>query len=477
MNNLNLKTLTTGLSFAVLIFGGSCKKDVSQLKAEPLKRPANIAGITNTIYGPVGFGYDVTTEYARPTSIRTQVINVEKLNADFPSRVTIDPSVSESTDIQVGSNSVDFSSKMTSKFTYATDFLLFGGTINASFKDSSKTSSKYSYAYFSQYIKQRSVRITATNDFFIANYLTDAFKYDINAMSPQELVSNYGTHILTAVILGSKLELTYRSQTNSSDKTKSIVAGITANGIKKFFSLTTDYTYDETLAKTNTNQSLSYRTEGGDGTKGPVGEIVNLDKADPNQIGKVSITDWRNTCNANNAVLIDLVRDGAIPIYDLISDPVKKEAVRTYVLQYLGSHQARTRGDVPIYVYNNQRYADHYFTPDNQPAIGGGSYVNEGIAFYAFQGQAIGTVPIYVYNNQKVGDHYFTSENQPTIGGGDFKNEGVAFYAYSTPAPDRIPVYVYYNQKLTDHYFSTDFASAIGNGDYKYEAIAFYVTN
>ncbi|WP_146186512.1 hypothetical protein [Pedobacter sp. HMWF019] len=83
---------------------------------------------------------------------------------------------------------------------------------------------------------------------------------------------------------------------------------------------------------------------------------------------------------------------------------------------------------MPIYVYNNLSAKDHYFTPDNQPTIGGGAYVREGIAFYAYPSSAAGRIPVFVYNNLSVKDHYWSTVNAPTIGGGGYLREGISFY-------------------------------------------------
>jgi hypothetical protein len=62
--------------------------------------------------------------------------------------------------------------------------------------------------------------------------------------------------------------------------------------------------------------------------------------------------------------------------------------------------------------------------------------------------------PIYVYHDGPATDHYFTSENRPAIGNGSFVNEGIAFYAFSKPGPGVVPIYVYYNQAGSDQYFT-----------------------
>ena len=460
--------------FILLLFGtiAGCKKD--QLK-NVSENPENVRKVNSGgdgLYDLLGYGYDATGEYGNASAARFKVIDIAKLKLEQPDRVENSLAPDQYTTIESGANSEDYSRDLSGKFSASTDFKLFGGTVYGSYKDSMKASSKYSYAHLSQINKQRSVKVNASKELIVANYLSDAFKSDINTMTPQQLVVAYGTHVLSNIVLGAKLEINYRSTTNSSDKKKAATAGAAAHGLIKFFSLSADFTYDESLAKTNTNQTLSYRTVGGDGTKGVIGE-VELDKP----ITKVNISNWQSTCTAANATLIEIVRDGAIPLSDLISDPAKKEAVRLYIDQYFRDKGVKVLGDVPVYVYYDSGVSDHYFTPTNRPAIGDGSFRNEGIAFYAFSAPAAGTVPIYVYYDSGASDHYLTTDNKPATGDGSFRNEGIAFHAYLSAGAERTPVYVYYDSGASDHYFTTDNKPAIGNGSFRNEGIAFYVPN
>lgn len=460
---LNLSVLCLLLAFA------SCKKNEMKSDATPQLANNKTNSTVNNYYGNIGYGYDATGEYASINSAKLKIIEIEKLEKDYPNRVNVAPGVEQYTIISAGANSRDYTTDLTTKFTGALDFKLFGGSVKSSFKDSSKTSNKYSYANVSSIIKQRIVTLNAPEDLIISNYLTEEFKVDINTMTPQQIVAAYGTHILTNIVLGAKLELSYRSITNNSDKKTAVTAGAVANGLVKFFSLTTDISYNESLVKTNTEQTLSYHTVGGDANKGLIGEVL-LDKP----IEKVNIGEWQNTLRPDNALLIDILKNGAIPIYNLISDPAKKEAVRIYVNQYLKNNEVRDLGDVPIYSYYNASATDHYLTTVNQPFVGGG-FKNEGPQFYAFPEQKPGTVPVYSYYNAGATDHYFSTLNQPSVGGG-FLREGIMFYVYPNNPKGTVAVYSYYNAGATDHYFTTLNQPTVGGG-FLNEGSQFYVPN
>jgi|GEM_PF-1294950 len=156
-------------------------------------------------------------------------------------------------------------------------------------------------------------------------------------------------------------------------------------------------------------------------------------------------------------------------------------AAKTYqTVMYNGNNPTIPPYDpraVSIYIYNSKIYSDHYLTPVNNPSIGGGSYLNEGIAFYAYTSQIGESVPIYVYNSKVYGDHFYFAENQPSIGAdGSYINEGIAFYAFKTQVAGSVPLYVYNSKKHGDHYWTTLNSPRIGeDASYENEGVIFYV--
>lgn len=57
-------------------------------------------------------------------------------------------------------------------------------------------------------------------------YLTEGFKKDVMQMEPLDLFNKYGTHILTGVKMGGKMELTYQMASDNEEDLKSATAKI-----------------------------------------------------------------------------------------------------------------------------------------------------------------------------------------------------------------------------------------------------------
>ena len=336
--NLNLKFLVAAAVIAATSVVTSCKKDLVKSpndQSNPSKLGTQSAG--DNKYDLLGFGYDVTGEYASSTSSTYKVIDIDKLVADAPDRYVTDVNVSQYAEYNAGGNAEDYSSSLSQSYSATIGLKVFGATLKSSFKETSAISSKYSYASASQIIRQKRLKFNAPNDLIRANYLTAQFKSDVSSMTPQQLVAKYGTHVLTDIVLGAKLNVYYRSETSSSNKTTAVSAGMKANGLFKIFSVSADIDYSTSDVNSNYNQTLYYSTVGGDGSKGLFGEI-SLDNSAP----KVNIGNWQSSCTRDNAALIQFgSKDALIALYDLIDDAAKKQAVQAYITQYLIDNQVK----------------------------------------------------------------------------------------------------------------------------------------
>ncbi|WP_443936964.1 MAC/perforin domain-containing protein [Pedobacter sp. MW01-1-1] len=468
-NNHKLKIFC--LLFALTATISGCKKnDVVSDEKGLNGNKKNLAWGGDPQYNLLGYGYDVTGRLANAESSRLQVINIKKYVDENSSLYRYNDDVYESFDYSSGENAESYSTSMAQKYSATASFLkLFKAELNASFDKKSSYSSKYSYASVRKMIKQKNLKIYYTTDNLITNYLTDQFRSDLNTLSPSDLIFRYGTHVLTDIELGARLDMNYEAQTNSSQKEEAAKAGAVLSAAK-IFSVKADISTNNSYASSNFNQTLYYNTVGGDGTKPLVGTIT-LD----NTAIKLSIAEWQSTCTKDNAALIKIGKEGFIPLQDLIADPVKKQQVKDAIERYIADRQVKELGEMPVYVYYSSEGKDHYFSLNNQPNLGNGYFKNEGIVFYAFNKPTAGCVPVYVYYNSGSADHYYGLGNSPTIGNGTFRNQGIAFYAYPKNTPNTAPVYMYYNSKDSDHYITPNNSPTIGNGTFLNEGVVFNV--
>lgn len=331
---------------AMVIFSGCKKNDVPEegTSKEIDKKKREGIGTNSAGDGKndlLGYGYDLTGEFANSSAAKFSVVNVDKLKLEQPTRVEWDLSSRREGVLIAGENATSYLEKVTAKLNSSFSLfgleklLLFKASISGTYSDSDAFSSKYLYSSYSHKIQQKRVKLNATNA-MLRDYLTASFVTDVQNETPVYIVSRYGTHVLTDIILGAKLEVLYRSTTTKTDRVNASTAGVDV-GVKAIFSINTGFTYDYNSTTQNFSQTLHYKTIGGEPSTSILGNTSIVSATPPT----VNISAWENSSSLANAEMIDITENGLIPIWELIADPVKSEAVKTYVIQYLKDNQAK----------------------------------------------------------------------------------------------------------------------------------------
>ncbi|ASK30843.1 hypothetical protein CEY12_12290 [Chryseobacterium sp. T16E-39] len=283
-------------------------------------------------YDVLGHGFDAAGEYANANSAGFQVIDIARFKVEQASRLVTDNTFSQEYVEEYGENAESYSKMVSTKVGVTAGIPLFKKTLSVAFNttitNSNKFDAKYIYGSYNLTIKQRRFRINATAS-ALSDYLTPEFVQDLQTKSPQQIVNDYGTHILVDIYTGAKMDILFQSETTNRNREHAARVGVKA-GMKAIFDV--DVTNDVNTSSSNQNYSkkLSYKTRGGDPSKGLMNEL-NLDQNNP----KINIANWQNSSTANNSVLVDFGSNGLILIYDVVKDPVKKSQLKAYVDQYL----------------------------------------------------------------------------------------------------------------------------------------------
>ncbi|MFC5283525.1 MAC/perforin domain-containing protein [Pedobacter alpinus] len=311
----------------------------------------------------------------------------------------------------------------------------------------------------------------------LKNYLQPNFVYALNNYSPQQIVADYGTHILKDILIGGKLEVMYRSETGSTERRESAKVGITAS-VTKIFNITTNLetNYNETYITTNSNSTLSYRTKGGNSSI-PNNQISFINGSIPTTT--ISISDWESTVNLSSSIMIDIANEGLISISELVTDPTKKAALQNYINSYIYANSVQLDNDPTLNtsifyrLYHRSSRRHHYTAdPSELQSLQSSGWVIEGNIGKIKTAQVVNTVPLYRYYNYFTKDHYFsTSITRPN----GYDSEGIAGYVYTTSNTFTNPIYQY-NYSGGDHLYTNNF-SELGNGNrtWDYEGINFYL--
>jgi hypothetical protein len=401
-------------------------------------------------YDVLGAGYDVTKEFANANSAGFQIIDIVKFKTEQAGRLIEELTYSSEYKEVYGENALSYAKVLSKKTNSTSTNVVYGQTVSSTFTQNTsatnKFEGKYIYGSYSLEIKQKRLRFNTTID-LLKEYLTPEFVADLQQKTPQEITRDYGTHVLLDIYTGAKLNVLYQSETGSLDRALAARAGVKSS-VGTVFNLDVNNDVDQSYSNNNYNRKISYNTRGGNPSKSLIGTI-NLEKT---PVQTLNITDWQNSVDVSNSVLIDIAPNGLVYIYDLISDPVKKAQIKKYVDQYLIDNSVYTE-DIPINIYGfySPNFKDHYYNQkSNIPEF----YVPEGIPFKAYNYRAENTVPIYMYYSSKESDHYYSQSPQVPL---YYISEGIAFYAYPTKELSlngAIPIYMFYSGREKDHYYS-----------------------
>lgn len=459
-------------SLLMLLLASCSSEELNNEVTENLKKSErSVAGKSagDGIYDVLGHGYNAAGEYANSNSAGFKVIDVNRFQAEQPGRLITENIFSQEYIEEYGENAEAYSKMVSTKVDVTAGFKLFGQSIKAGFNSSvtntNKFDAKYIYGSYNLVIKQRRLRFNALPD-MLGDYLTSEFIQDLQTKTPQQIVQDYGTHVTLDIYTGAKMDLMFQSETTNQDRERAARIGVKV-GVGSIFDINVTNDVNTTESNKNYSRKLSYRTRGGDPSKGLVGE-VNLEQTNP----KINISNWQNSSTPSNSVLVDFGNKGLILIYDLVKDPTKKAQLKSYVDQYLIDNKVDLDYITNIYSYWNSISKDHYYTPKYANNIGDWNY--ERISFKAPSKQIDDAVAIYSYWNDTDYDHYYTTVNAATVGGGKWKSDGILFYAYSYQKGGTVPIYQYWNATDKDHYYSVDNLPTAGGGKWINEGIAFY---
>ncbi|MFZ4725403.1 MAG: MAC/perforin domain-containing protein [Paludibacter sp.] len=442
-------------------------------------------------YDVLGFAFDATGPYLDIMKTTYPVIDVVKLQAVTGLIASDDPIHSE-LDIKSGSDAKTLLKKYSNKFSIAgaipIEGIPFTASLSADFDGYKTTTSKYSYAIadMNVYVSHHTInKYTPLST--LQSYLTDNFKNDLLSLTPEQIISLYGTHVYTEIYTGGKMRFTYKSYVNNSTKESSASygakVGVTvATNTNLSLSATTSYTI--TGSNIFQQESMAFSTIGGTGAS-PLGTWTpGLGTSTPINFNQWSATVSKTT--ASSLQLIDVGDNSLMAIYEFVADPIKKAALKTAVDNYIMGKAITVLPVVPLYRYSDTKSNHFYTTNWNEIGIGGNNWYYEGIQAFIFQNQETNTVPFYrFYKNvkKKTGlfssitytDHYYTTVKSSGDNNG-YINEGIIGFVYTTPTFNTVGLRQYYNSSIFDHFYTTNI-NELGNGGmgYSYNGDCCYV--
>lgn len=437
------------------------------------------------IYDVLGYGYDITDVYMGENSTRFKVLDVVAFVKDNEGR--FDSPFLGVIDQRVfaGENAYTFLNQIIkdSNFNHPVGggkeeanggSGYFSATVKAGFKSNSKYfySTKYSFARAEILKKQRQYLLN-TDVETLSRYLSPVFVEDLNKYSPDKIVEMYGTHVLTKLTVGGTYTACFKStlvETNTHiEKTTTVSAGAKFSLAKIGLDANGTWSTTEIIEtnKKNSNWECYIKSIGGSTS----GTSITLN---PNQGSTFTINlgDWTKSVDDQHSRLVDVDWNATYPIYDLISDPIKKQQIKEAVEKYINSKRIDMIDIIPVFRYYSRKHVDHMFATHWRGENDNGD-VYEEVGFYICSTQVAGTIPLYQYYNSKHVNHMYPAHYRGENDNGD-RCEGIIGYVYPSQVEGTVPLYRYYNSKHVNHMYCTHWRGLNDNGDV-YEGIECYV--
>ncbi|MFS2435370.1 MAC/perforin domain-containing protein [Bacteroides uniformis] len=330
-----MKKLFLFMSWVMLILSSCADEDIIERNSPSFPQSVNTRSAGDGVYDILGYGYDITGPYLDTKSSRAIVFDTNKLLE----KGLITPYKLEESRFRYssGKDVIDFTTNMSSSLQMSTPGILKvigGASLNIAFGGNSHYNSDYSFAYCTQQYIDSRYRISEADINVLKTCLTKQFIERLSTYTPEQIVEEYGTHVLKDIYLGTKFEVYYMAKSTSSSKKESINAGLGAS-LFSLFKMDGKFQYDESLAITNKEQSLYYFTIGGDPAVGVQGSL------NPENSPSIDIGKWMASVKSSTPKFIDVDNNSQsfIPIYELVTDPTKKQTLKAYIDNYIKSKE------------------------------------------------------------------------------------------------------------------------------------------
>jgi len=432
----------------------------------------------------LGHGYDITGElFERKNTSKVSIIDIDRFYIDYPARIPTPTDTKGGFRVYYGATAMDYVKDINVKKMIGikgsggnSDSSKLYGTGNFSLTNNGQStytySAKSSYATYESWYRIKSIDFTDDVTIeMLKNYLTPEFTAYLSNYSAQEIVSTYGTHVLLGIDIGGRLKYDYKGsivkETNYDLKLRAVKAGFSI-GIKKIFSidLSTDVSTEEkTTISNETTDKLFAGTFYGGNNSG----VSFTGDASGNTSTSINLVTWQQSINVNNASLIGI--NNCVPIYDFITDPVKKQQVKDAVEKHIADSQIILTPQ-EVYEFHTSTYSRHAYNIDPNMYL---KFITDGWRpngqpFKAYSTPYNNAVPIYQHFNPQYNDRILWPDPNPGWGG--YRQEGIIFYAYTTQVPGTVPIYSFIRSNGPDHYYSTN--SNPFDSTWKNNGAAFY---
>lgn len=295
---------------------------------------------------PIGCGYDIMERFFHPASVKSRVIDIERLEKDDPSMITRRKmNYSRSPYICIGIDPFDYCKNLTTSTQNSSlieeSKILFTGEVFRNILYSSSTSKPDTYSIGTSKQLVTIMYHSIFPDFaMLKNYLTEEFSKDLDSKNYKYIIEKYGTHILYNIELGGRLDVFYQGRIELNipyfvDKYKKDFLEERLSSFNKAIPELNEKYKNSRISFKIYDDLFLWQTIGGNETKGVSTYLTN------GMSFTFDLQDWAESIDEETAVLINGKID--FPIYKILPDGEHKDNLRKAYNEYI---EEKSLGDI-----------------------------------------------------------------------------------------------------------------------------------
>lgn len=344
----------------------------------------------------LGAGYDIMGDYLNIRSVKEAVLDMNKVPEKHIHVFSTRSSFANSFE---GINAMEFLKSIMWKGDFVVpienkDDLLFTKTVSDSewLGDSYGYSSQYQFSCEQMIFTDIRQSINALQIPFLLPYLSDEFVRALKSFSVDELVETFGTHVIINANLGFRIKNSYKAViADNYEGSMALSYGSRSRAATIYKTKNSGTSPEKEIAKNN-GGSIKVVFNGGDPRTLP--PLI----LSPNEVlgNPMDIEKWIASYDGSNYALTTLKSDDVLPIYDFITDPLKRQQVKEAVSAHIKANQISMLKTVPLFQAWNGN-AHRYFTSYKE-LINSGCECKGAIGTLFVEPQP-DMVPLYCYTN------------------------------------------------------------------------------
>jgi hypothetical protein len=227
------------------------------------------AGNTFVIYG-----YNViTSPYIQRSDVKVShaILDLAKVNAK--GLIVQSNATSSRWDSAVGDSITELHRELNASLNVGYEGVLFSGGVSAEFSLSEDTKNESRYAKGRGFHVTRDEYLSDSNPALLKDLITDTFREDISKKSAEQLINDYGTHLMTRVYWGGEAEFNY-AYSGTELKTKADIKAA-LNASYGGFSAEVGVGLGQAASELNSNSTSTSTSRGGNNSGWPSADDFN----------------------------------------------------------------------------------------------------------------------------------------------------------------------------------------------------------